>query len=620
MATSRISASPRPPHGRFLPVLLLWLVLSLGLLVYAFPAIIAFKATDPDDYMRLVEVRDWLAGQSWFDVRQHRMGPPPGADMHWSRLVDCPIAALLWLVRLLAPEPVAIAIAMALVPLLELLAAMLLLHRLLRALDQPPATALTATALPLLFPVLTSNFMPMRIDHHAWQAICALACALALQQHGRRGFVLAGAFAAIWLTISLEGLVLVFALAGLLAWRTLRTGQPALSDFCAAIATVGLLLGTLTETPAALIAPHADQLSWPHLAAFAATAALVAAGARLPAFDQPRVRFAVLALAALGAASILLCGLGPAALDPFHGLDPVVRQLWLDNIPEGLPITRQDWQTRATLAWTPLLVLVGWRLKKWEPDFCLKRGDNKQLERADVSDLAQPAPIRQQASSSRAWDELALFSLAACALSFLLMRGAVAAQLLTVPFSAILLARLFPRAAALPHALLRVPAMLACVLLLTPSLASAVGRLADRHAIAPASGALRPAMATPVATCDLAELARLPNALVLAPLDLGPEILARTGHRVVAGSYHRNSGPMRRVIDAFGGEPAQARAIVRATGAELLAFCPGSAELAIYAARRPDSLARSLAENRPIDWLVRLPGFRRGLEVYRIVD
>src|ERR1700751_5814482 len=35
-----------------------------------------FDAMSTDDAMRLVEVRDLLAGQSWFDLTQHRLDPP----------------------------------------------------------------------------------------------------------------------------------------------------------------------------------------------------------------------------------------------------------------------------------------------------------------------------------------------------------------------------------------------------------------------------------------------------------------------------------------------------------------------------------------------------------------
>src|SRR3954470_2948132 len=49
---------------------------------------------DTDSAMRLVQVRDLLAGQSWFDTVQHRLNTPYGLPMHWSRLVDAPLALL----------------------------------------------------------------------------------------------------------------------------------------------------------------------------------------------------------------------------------------------------------------------------------------------------------------------------------------------------------------------------------------------------------------------------------------------------------------------------------------------------------------------------------------------
>src|SRR5690606_34128818 len=47
---------------------------------------------DPDDTLRMVQLRDLLGGQAWFDVTQYRIDPPDGVPMHWSRLVDVPLA------------------------------------------------------------------------------------------------------------------------------------------------------------------------------------------------------------------------------------------------------------------------------------------------------------------------------------------------------------------------------------------------------------------------------------------------------------------------------------------------------------------------------------------------
>ena len=54
-----------------------------------------FGLPDTDDNMRIMQVRALLHGQGWFDLRQYRMNPPFGENIHWSRLVDLPIAGLL---------------------------------------------------------------------------------------------------------------------------------------------------------------------------------------------------------------------------------------------------------------------------------------------------------------------------------------------------------------------------------------------------------------------------------------------------------------------------------------------------------------------------------------------
>src|SRR5690348_13799793 len=65
-----------------------------------FPFATDYVGEDSDDVMRLVQVRDLIAGQGWFDLTQHRLGLEGGTPMHWSRLVDLPIAALILFFRL----------------------------------------------------------------------------------------------------------------------------------------------------------------------------------------------------------------------------------------------------------------------------------------------------------------------------------------------------------------------------------------------------------------------------------------------------------------------------------------------------------------------------------------
>ena len=49
---------------------------------------------DNDSLMRMAMVHDLIGGQGWFDPMQYRMGLDGGFAMHWSRLVDAPLAAI----------------------------------------------------------------------------------------------------------------------------------------------------------------------------------------------------------------------------------------------------------------------------------------------------------------------------------------------------------------------------------------------------------------------------------------------------------------------------------------------------------------------------------------------
>src|SRR6476469_10371578 len=76
-------------------VLVVWLGLCAWFVFQKWTDIRFFALGDTDDNMRIMQVRGLLHGQGWFDLRQHRMNPPFGANIHWSRLVDLPIAGMI---------------------------------------------------------------------------------------------------------------------------------------------------------------------------------------------------------------------------------------------------------------------------------------------------------------------------------------------------------------------------------------------------------------------------------------------------------------------------------------------------------------------------------------------
>ena len=78
-----------------LVVVLFWLGFCAWFIAHNFDDIRFFRLGDTDDNMRMMQVRGLLHGQGWFDLRQYHLNPPYGANIHWSRLVDLPIAGLL---------------------------------------------------------------------------------------------------------------------------------------------------------------------------------------------------------------------------------------------------------------------------------------------------------------------------------------------------------------------------------------------------------------------------------------------------------------------------------------------------------------------------------------------
>src|SRR5580765_58080 len=60
---------------------------------------------DTDDAVRLVSVRELIAGAPWFDTTLPRIGAPEPLVSHWSRLIDLPLAAMIGVLSpLLGPD------------------------------------------------------------------------------------------------------------------------------------------------------------------------------------------------------------------------------------------------------------------------------------------------------------------------------------------------------------------------------------------------------------------------------------------------------------------------------------------------------------------------------------
>jgi len=574
----------------FAAVTLVWLAVC-ATLVLASSHIAAQRFPDVDDAMRLLQVRDLLAGQDWYDLHQYRVNPPAGTLMHWSRVVDVPLGGLIWLLSLvLAADRAEFAASFA-IPLILLLLTMFTVARI--ALERAGLrAALIACAAFVLMPVLPAQFQPLRIDHHGWQVLSvALALWAVFLPRPARGAMMAGLAMAVGLIISLETVVMAAGFGLLLTWRWLidPAARVWLVRYLQALAGGLVVLFALTRG-AADLAAHCDAIAPSHLGLFV----VIAAGVTLTGAANPASRSAVLAgLAASGAAGIALFGWSaPACLaSPFAGLDPLVRDLWYLRVTEGMPLWQQPLLDALAAALTCLAAL-GVAL------FCAIRG----------------------AQGERGWwREYALLLAVAILGGFATWRSiAFTGMMATIPLAVLAgwVIDYWRTAAPLPA---RLAAVIALYLAFLPAAA-----LQPFESLMVRAGANERVQIRP-SRCDMyraaAQLDRLPRGVVFTLLDIGPPVLLETHHSIVASGHHRSQAGMRSVIAAFTGNPQTARKLLVAHRADYVVVCKDLLEITNY--RKfggPGSFASLLTAGREPDWLVPVDlGLPDNLRVWKVV-
>jgi hypothetical protein len=547
---------------------------------------------DTDDNMRLMQVRGLLGGQGWFDLRQHRMNPPVGLDIHWSRLVDLPIAGLELALRPFAGPVWAERLACGIAPLLPLAVAFVAAAAIVRRLVDSRAWPL-AIVLLLCATMMLGMFMPMRIDHHGWQLAClGVTVAGLCDRRPGRGGVLVGVATAASLTIGLE-LLPYAAIAGVvtaLRWVWDRGDAPRLGAYGASLGG-GSALGFLVFASEANRVLRCDALTPVWLATtVVAGALLVALAWTSPARREVRL---VLAVAAGAAVAALFAIAFPQCLGRPEQVSPELARTWLDNVREAKPIYKHPFNLGFPLAALPVIGLIGAAVATWRA-----RRDDRVVGWAAV---------------------LAMGAFAAAMLLWQ-VRAGPAAQLLAVPGATALAWIVFPWLLRSPHLLVRVFGTVGAFLLVSGLFTGIVLRWLPDGETKPAIRRVNRSTARCMSLPSLAQLNRLPRTTVFTFVDFGPRLIVGTHHDAIAGPYHRNGAAILDVQHAFSGKPEAARAIMRRHGATLLVVCPNMAESTIYRARNPGGFYDRLAHAERFAWLrpVAMPR-RSPYRVWRIL-
>ena len=582
------------------PILVAWLmalaILAMTIAPMALATIRDGTLFDNDDAMRLVQMREWMDGKSWFEVTERRVDPPAGMASHWSRLIELPLAgAIAMLSAALDDRDLAERIVVALWPCV-LLAALVLAMLALAARTFAAPTLLAAAAMFGLNPLLMFQLLPGRIDHHGWQMLLSLLLAFATIRAivDRRvgAAVTAGLVSGLSLAIGLEAVPLVALAAGLFGLAFIVVGAPArrvVASFGASFALATLLLFVATVPLSNWNVVAADALSPPWL--WMAGAGGVALASLTLIKSETWTRRAVAACVAGGAVAGVFVALWPHVLaGPLADTDPLVRELWLEGVGEAKPLLALLGQNPSAFLYFLAFPALGWL------------------------GLA----VAALGGGRRRLDFLLLLAFATMGLALALgqMRGASFASLFAFfgwlfPIDRALKA--FGRDTNLRGKLLR---GLGVVIVVAASLPFVWSTLGAAVKASPGESAL-------LASCgvrdDMAALAAEPSGLVLAPLRLGPRILVATDHDVVAAPYHRNNSGNRFAFETLTAAPEAARARIEERGVVYLALCLGDTDLPRLLAYRPGSLLEALVDEKPQSWLAPIEP-RGPIRAWRVVD
>ncbi len=534
--------------GDTIVAIALALVLATGWTIADWPALSVLHLPDTDDVMRLQQVRDWIDGQGFADLTQYRLGG--GLAMHWTRLADLVPAGLIVGLTPLTGRHIAELVTVIVWPPVLFATALLLVIRIARAVGGA-TTARTAGVVAAIAYPATTIFLPGRIDHHGLQVVLLLTALLAMTgPPSRRRGMGVGLAAAASLVVGLETapLIAAIALVALVDW--VRDPADSRLGGIAIGAIGGLAVGWAIFAPRLFAYPACDGFTAMTLraAAVAAMVPLVLVAARRYLHDTRTRAIAAPAVAVSAAVMILL--VAPDCLAPYGRVDQLLRTVWLAQVGEAQSIRSAPLAT--SIGYLGLM-LVGLAATTWQ--------------------IA--------ARRARGWALLLIVQATALALACTQMRGAYAGAMLAAP----------ALAATIAAARVRSRGLLVAVWLVSAGILYPI-------AAGVLTGTGRPA---PSPACDLAaiqqRLATLPPGVVMAPIDLGPYLIATTAQRVVAAPYHRNDAGNLAMYRFYAAPPPRAESIARHWRVAYVVACPDQ-----RGADRAGTMAHALATGALPGW------------------
>lgn len=585
-------------HGS---VLLIWVLFIFVKWTRSSASLLRGELTNNDDYMRMVEIRDWLGGQSWYDMHQYRLNPADPLYSHWSRLPDVLMGVPIKILTPLLGQATAELIVVIAYPSLVLLIFLYLVTALTGKMIKTRATpVISATILILSFGVF-AQFGMGRIDHHSLQIVMALATCWCIitSKNNSKPLIYAGILCGLGLFIGIESAPYVAAacIAIVFIWVFGEDmAAQKLRYFGLALACTTVISLLISAPPSRWFTPSCDALSVVYTQLTLAVA-LILWGLSLASekLKTPISRFVLAAV--LGSIALLMTiALYPHCLKgPYANLDPRLIEIWLSNVAETGNVIRfftDNIAVGIASVFLPILAIIGY--------FIAANTNNKALDKA----LALPERT------------MSIFLMLTLFAGMFQTRLMFFANALAIPLAAYVVIRALIWAGKFkPKAKMILIRTLIIIGLSPVALPIFVRLFIKSEAVQVAEQDVQKCISETV----LGKLNALAAGTALTQIDLGAPILKFTELSVTSAPYHRNSSGILAAIDMFIEDEVTARHAVATMKANYVIACRDSNETKMMLGYGPDGMLAQLRAGKTPDWLEKIDLDTNGvLLVYRV--
>ncbi|WP_419913659.1 hypothetical protein [Hoeflea sp.] len=597
-----LSLEQRLPRPEIMVPVLAGLFFGLIKIIGTLPHPWATTAASPDDLARMAQVRDLLDGQHWFDLLQTRLDPPQGVWMHWSRLVDAPIAGLTWLGDLFGSGE---AFALMVWPLLLLVAFFVVIAGISRELTGDKGVFF-AVFVTVFFESTLQAFRPGRLDHHNVQILLSALLILSIMRLSRdpRWGAAGGLFAALMIGVGIETLPFVAAgtatVAALWLWDSRGQARGACAFGLSFAASTALVFAASVPFSRYTIA-QCDSISMAHLVpAVVGGTGLALITSFVRENSHWHTKASALALLGIACAAILVLAFPHCVGDPYAALDPRLREIWLSNVSEanGAFTVMVEKPFIFALNAAPLMVLAG---------------------------ILVFANLTTSGESRKKWAILSAFTVTGIVVCIIQVRFFQFTHILCIPAAAWVMSRAYENlqqgfTVKRAVVLIAVPLVASPWLIVLPKLAldGLAGEEPQITEEAPLPTGSNAMLACQDTTARAAFASVAPGVMA-SRIFFGSTVLGHSNHSVIAAPYHRGQAGILDAYEIFSSPPEQARAILTRRNADYLAFCPTNENRIITGEDYPGGLVATLEAGSPPEWLVPVDNEHGGyLQIFRV--